>query len=132
MRMKPVQDFLAQKRFAVVGASTDRAKFGNMVLRCYVQNGRDAVPVNPKDAVVEGLAAYKSLGEIPGGVDAVSVITPPKVTESVVEEAGRLGIRHVWMQPGAESDAAVARAKALGMNVISGGPCLLVALGFRD
>jgi len=130
--MDPVKDFLAQKRFAVVGASTDRAKFGNKVLRCYLQHGRDAVPVNPKDAVVEGLAAFKSLAEIQPAPDAVSVITPPKVTESVVEEAGRLGIRHLWMQPGAESDAAIARAKALGMNVIAGGPCLLVALGFRD
>jgi|SRR6187455_2814461 len=130
--MDPIQQFLAQKRFAVVGASTDRTKFGNKVLRCYVQNGRDAVPVNPKDAVVEGLAAFKSLAEIHPAPDAVSVITPPKVTEAVVEEAGRLGIRHLWIQPGAESDAAIARAKALGMNVIAGGPCLLVALGFRD
>jgi uncharacterized protein len=60
------------------------------------------------------------------------VITPPPVTEKVVEEAGRLGIRHVWMQPGAESEAAVRRARELGINVISGGPCLLVVLGFRE
>ena len=60
------------------------------------------------------------------------VITPPKVTEAVVEEAGRLGIKHLWMQPGAESDAAVSRARELGMNVISGGPCVLVVLGFRE
>ena len=130
--MDATKDFLSQRRFAVVGASTDRAKYGNKVLRCYVQHGRTVVPVNPKDAEVEGLAAFKSLTAIPGGVDAVSVITPPKVTEAVVEEAGRLGIRHVWMQPGAESDAAIAKAKALGMNVIAGGPCVLVVLGFRD
>ena len=130
--MDPIQDFLAQKRFAVVGASTDRTKYGNKVLRCYLQHGRDAVPVNPKDAIVEELAAFKSLAEIHPKPDAVSIITPPKVTEAVVDEAGRLGIRHLWMQPGAESDAAIARAKALGMNVIAGGPCLLVALGFRE
>ena len=75
---------------------------------------------------------FKSLGEIHPRPDAISIITPPKVTEAVVEEAGRLGIRHVWMQPGAESDAAIARATELGMNVIAGGPCLLVVLGFRD
>jgi uncharacterized protein len=130
--MDPIQDFLAQKRFAVVGASSDRAKYGNKCLRCYLQHGRDAVPVNPRDDVVEGLTAYRTLTEIPERPEAVSIITPPKATESVVEEAGRLGIRHVWMQPGAESEAAVARAKALGMNVIAGGPCLLVALGFRE
>jgi uncharacterized protein len=127
-----VRAFLAQKRFAVAGASPDRAKYGNKVLRCYLQNGREVVPVHPKEAAVEGRRAYTSLGAIPGGVDAVSVITPPAVTEKVVEEAGRLGIRHVWMQPGAESDAAVARARALGIDVISGGPCVLVVLGFRE
>jgi len=130
--MNAIQQFLAQKRFAVVGASTDRAKYGNKVLRCYQQNGRDATPVNPKDAIVEGRQAYASLSAIPKTPDAVSIITPPKVTESVVEEAGKLGIRHVWMQPGAESDAAVAKARALGMNVVAGGPCLLVELGFRE
>jgi predicted CoA-binding protein len=124
--------FLAQKRFAVVGASPDRAKYGNKVLRCYLQHGRDAVPVHPKEPEVEGRTAYASLGAIPGGVGAVSVITPPAVTEKVVEEAGRLGIRHLWMQPGAESEAAVRRARELGIDVIAGGPCLLVVLGFRD
>lgn len=128
----PVQQFLAQRRFAVVGASTDRAKYGNKVLRCYQQHGKDAVPVNPKDAIVEGRRAYASLAAIPQKPDAVSIITPPKVTEAVVEEAGKLGVKHVWMQPGAESDAAVAKARALGMNVIAGGPCLLVVLGFRE
>lgn len=127
-----ISTFLASKRFAVVGASPDRAKYGNKVLRCYLQHGRDAIPVHPKEAEVEGRPAYASLAAIPGGVDAVSVITPPAVTEKVVEEAARLGIRHVWMQPGAESDAAVRRARELGLSVISGGPCLLVALGFRD
>jgi uncharacterized protein len=127
-----IEEFLAQKRFAVVGASSDRAKYGNKVLRCYLQHGRDAIPVNPKDGEVEGRTAYRSLSEIPEPPQAVSIITPPKVTETVVEEAGKLGIRHIWMQPGAESDAAVARARRLGMNVIAGGPCLLVVLGFRE
>jgi predicted CoA-binding protein len=126
------RSFLAEKRFAVVGASPDRAKYGNKVLRCYLQHGRDAVPVHPKEPEVEGRTAYPSLTAIPGGVGAVSVITPPAVTEKVVEEAGRLGVRHVWMQPGAESDAAVRRARELGMNVIAGGPCVLVVLGFRE
>jgi predicted CoA-binding protein len=130
--MDAVEEFLALSRFAVVGASSDRAKFGNKVLRCYLQHGRDATPVHPKEELVEGRKAYRSLTEIPSRPEAVSIITPPKVTETVVEEAGRLGIRHVWMQPGAESDAAVTRARELGMSVIAGGPCLLVELGFRE
>ena len=130
--MDAIQEFLARKTFAVVGASTDRSKYGNKVLRCYLQHGRDAIPVNPKDPEVEGRPAYRSLTEIPTPPEAVSIITPPKVTESVVEEAGKLGIQHLWMQPGAESEAAIVRARQLGIDVIAGGPCLLVVLGFRE
>ena len=130
--MNATQQFLSQQRFAVVGASTDRTKYGNKVLRCYLQHEREVVPVNPKDATVEGLAAVKSLSEIQPPPEAVSVITPPKITEAVVEEAGRLGIKHLWMQPGAESDAAVRAAKESGANVVAGGPCILVSLRFRD
>ena len=128
----PVQDFLAQKTFAVVGASPDRSKYGNKVLRCYMQHGRAVTPVHPKEPIVEGLAAFTSLGGIAEKPGAVSVITPPAVTEKVVEECAKLGIKHVWMQPGAESDAAIRRGRELGLSVIAGGPCLLVVLGFSD
>lgn len=128
----PIQTFLAEKSFAVVGASPDRSKYGNKVLRCYMQHGRGVTPVHPKEPAVEGLTAYTSLGAIPEKPGAVSVITPPAVTEKVVEECAKLGIKHVWMQPGAESDAAIARARELGLSVIAGGPCVLVVLGFRD
>lgn len=127
-----IRAFLAESTFAVVGASPDRTKFGNKVLRCYVQHGRKVVPVHPKEPAVEGLAAFPSLSAIPARPGAVSVITPPAVTEKVVEECGKLGIRRVWIQPGAESDAAIRRARELGIDVIAGGPCLLVELGFRD
>jgi predicted CoA-binding protein len=62
----------------------------------------------------------------------VSIITPPRVTERVVEEAAQLGVRHIWMQPGAESDRAVELAQQAGLNVIWGGPCILVTLRFRE
>ena len=128
-----IDDFLAAGPWAVVGASTDREKYGNKVLRCYVQRGKVPVyPINPKEAEVEGLAAYADLDALPEPVRGISVITPPRVTEAVVEKAAALGIRHVWMQPGAESDAAVMRAEELGLSVIAGGPCLLVVLGYRE
>jgi predicted CoA-binding protein len=88
-------------------------------------------PVNPTADEVEGVRAYPDLESLPEPVHGISIVTPPSVTESVVEQAARLGIRNVWMQPGAESDAAVARAEELGLNVISGGPCALVVMGYR-
>jgi uncharacterized protein len=127
----PIKSFLSGKRFAVVGASRDREKYGNKVLRTYLQHGLDAVPINPGGGEIEGLASYPNLTALPEPVDGVSIITPPKVTEKVVDEAVQLGIKHIWMQPGAESDQAVAAAEKAGANLIAGGPCLLVVLGYR-
>jgi predicted CoA-binding protein len=124
--------FLDGSHYAVVGASTDRSKYGNMVLRTYLQKNLSVTPVNPKATQVEGVPAVKSLSDIAETVHGVSIITPPSVTESVVQEAIRQNIRHIWMQPGAESETAVSAAEAAGIDVIHSGPCLLVVLGFRD
>jgi len=127
-----IDAFLAGTPFAVVGASRDRGKYGNKVLRTYMQQGMEVFPVNPTAAEIEGLTASPDLASLPARVHGVSIITPPPITERIIEEAGRLGIKHVWMQPGAESKRAVERALALGMNVIAGDACILVTLGFRD
>ena len=130
-----IERFLAAGPFGVAGASTRRHKYGNKVLRCYIQDGREAWPINPHSTEVEGRTCYPdlaSLSKAQGEVGAVSIITPPAVTEAIVAGAIERGIEHLWMQPGAESPAAVARAEEAGLNVISGGPCLLVVLGFRE
>ena len=127
-----IQSFLASGPFAVVGASTDRTKYGNKVLRCYQQHGMEVYPINPKAPEVEGLKAYPSLATLPVKAKAISVITPPAATEQVVREAAAAGVAHIWMQPGAESDEAIRTAESLGMSVIAGGPCLLVVLGYHE
>ena len=118
--------------YAVVGASDNRAKYGNKVLRCYQQHGLEVIPINPKLPEIEGLKAYPSLKDLPKAVAGISVITPPAVTETVVREAIEAGVKRIWMQPGAESPAAVAAAEAAGLEVIADGSCLLVALGFHE
>lgn len=127
-----IEVFLGAETFAVVGASAKTHKYGNKVLRCYQQNQHDVIPVNPEEHEIEGLACVASVSELPGHVSSISVITPPRVTEKVVEQAIDRGIKNVWMQPGAESDAAVAAAEAAGMNVIADGSCILVVMGYRD
>ncbi|MCA9214286.1 MAG: CoA-binding protein [Planctomycetales bacterium] len=127
-----IDTFLANGPHAVVGASTDRNKYGNKVLRAYLQNDLPVFPINPKADEVEGIKAFPDLASLPVSVHGISVITPPKVTEAVVEEAAKLGIRNVWLQPGAESDAAIQRARELAMNLIAAGPCILVELRYRE
>ncbi|MEK7483393.1 MAG: CoA-binding protein [Planctomycetota bacterium] len=129
---KLVKQFLLQGPYAVVGASTDPSKFGNKILRCYLQHKKKVYPIHPKEKTIEGVSAYPRLSALPEKVERVSVVTPPAITEQIVEEAGNCGVKYIWMQPGAESPKAIQRAKELGMEVIAEGPCLLVALGFRE
>lgn len=94
----------------------------------YQENGYPSVtPVNPKEPTIESLACVPSLSSLPGTPSDyhVSIITPPTVTKSILEEAHKNGICRVWLQPGVESDAALEFAKEKGMQVIAGGPCVL-------
>lgn len=129
---KEMEDFFKAEAFGVVGASSDRSKYGNRVLRCYQEHGLCAIPVNPKEKQVEGKECVSSVSELPAEVTSISIITPPAVTEKVVEEAARKGIKNIWMQPGAESQSAIAYCRDRGINVIGDGSCILIALGFSD
>ena len=127
-----IDAFLDGAPHAVVGASRSRSKYGNKVLRVYQQRERPVYVVNPHAREVEGLEAHPDLSSLPEKVHGISIITPPRETEKVIEEAIRLGIGHVWMQPGAESTRAVSLAQDAGMNLIHGGPCILVVLHYRE
>lgn len=127
-----IAEFLAGSLYAVVGASRDRRKYGNKVLRAYLQQGRRVVPVNPNADVIEGLKAYSALGALPEVPFGISVITPPDVTQKVISQAADLGVDYVWLQPGAENERVIQRAEQLGLKLIHSGPCLLVVLGFRE
>ncbi len=117
---KLIKDFLAQKVFAVVGASSNEKKYGNIIFKNLVSRGYKVYPVNPRLDMLDGVKAYPSVSAIPEKVDVVDVVVPPNLTEELVKECKKLGITRVWMQPGAESDAAVKYCKDNGIGVIYG------------
>ncbi len=128
-----IDDFLALEQFVVAGASTNRAKYGNKILRCYLQNNREAIPLNPRAEEIEGLSCIASLAEIVAPKKTgLSIITPPKISAGLIDEAIELGIPALWIQPGAEEEDAIERARKAGLTVIANGPCLLVVLGYRE
>ena len=127
-----IDRFLASPAFGVVGASANRQKYGNRVLRCYLQKGRRAIPVNPGEQSIEGVTCVASITDLPPDVQSISMITPPEVTEKLVPLAIRKGIGNIWMQPGAESPAAVKLCRENNVNVIADGSCILVVLGFHE
>lgn len=124
-----INQFLKAPAFAVVGASDDPSKFGHKTYMCYLRHGMKAYPVNPRCKEIAGNPVYATLADLPEKVEAISVITPPPVTEQVIDDAIAAGVKHVWMQPGAESKAAVEKAEKAGLSVIHSGPCILIELG---
>jgi len=115
------------KVVAVVGASSNRSKFGNRAVRAFRQQGYTVVPINPHEREIEGLKTYASVLDVPGTVDMVSLYVPPEIGVQVIEEIARKGIAEVWLNPGAESDALIARARALQIQPIVA--CSIVAIG---
>lgn len=127
-----IDAFLESKAYGVAGASTDREKYGNKVLRAYQQRGMRVVPVHPRETEIEGVACVATVLELPAEAQSLSIITPPPVTEEIVAAAAKKGIKNVWMQPGAQSPKAIADALAAGMNVIADGTCILVVLRYHE
>ncbi len=115
------------KVVAVIGASSDRRKFGNRAVRAFRRQGYTVVPINPHEAEIEGLKAYRSVLDVPGAIDMATLYVPPEIGEQVVEELARKSIPEVWLNPGAESDAVVARARALDLKTIVA--CSIVGIG---
>lgn len=111
--------------YAIVGASADEGKYGYKVTKDFSEAGYDVIPVNPKGGEVLGLRMAMGLAAIGRRVDVVVFVVPPSVTESVVHEVLALGITRVWMQPGSESDAAVAFCEEHGIACMHG-LCIMV------
>jgi predicted CoA-binding protein len=91
-----------------------------------------AIPVHPAQKIIEGVDCIASASRLPDEVNSISIITPPHITDKIVKLALEKGVENLWMQPGAESDEAIALCQNRGANLIYGGTCLLVVLGFLD
>lgn len=113
-----IADFVNRRVWAVVGASQDRTKYGNRILRSLHMAGYTVYPVNPNGGVIEGLQAYPTLASLPEQPDVIDLVVPPTVTEQVVREAHDIGLSRVWMQPGAESQAAIKYCHENGIQVV--------------
>ncbi|KZT71731.1 NAD(P)-binding protein [Daedalea quercina L-15889] len=121
--------FLSSPQFAVVGASKDESKFGTRVLRWYLARDKVVTPVHPKEDELAGVPAVPVLADLLDPTStSVSIITNPKITLGILEQAKDLGIPAVWLQPGAENEEVISYIKDNGLEgkAIYGGPCVLV------
>ena len=112
---------------AVVGASSDRNKFGNKAVRAFAAAGYDVIPINPNEPSVEGMATYPSVMDVPRKIDMATVYVPPEIGITLLEDFQRKEIAEIWINPGAESDELMAEARRRKLNVIEA--CSIVGIG---
>jgi predicted CoA-binding protein len=117
-KQKLISDFVNRRVWAVVGVSQDPSKFGNRVFRSLRGAGYAVYAVNPKGGQLDGAKVYPTLADLPQKPEVVDLVVPPPVTEQVVREAHALGLSRIWMQPGAESEAAIAYCHEQGIQVV--------------
>lgn len=118
-REELVKEYLNQDNvFAVVGASRDPDKYGHRVYQDLKEAGYQVFPVNPQADRILGDKCYSRLEELPVKPDVVDIVVPPAVTDKIVRQCRQLDISRVWMQPGSESEAAIAYCQQQGIKVL--------------
>ena len=115
------------KTVAVVGASSDRNKFGNKALRAFQAEGHNVIPINPNEAEVEGMKTYRSVLDVPGPIDMATVYVQPHIAMQLLDEFEQKGIPEVWINPGAETDEMIATARKRKTKVIFA--CSIIGVG---
>lgn len=120
-----INEFLAQPLWAVAGVSRDKKKFGSYLYLTLKKRGRKVIPVNPNLQEFGGDACYGSIDKLPAGVGGLVICTPPSVSGGLISDAINHGIRHIWLQQGAENSEVLDSFRNSGINLISG-KCLLM------
>jgi Predicted CoA-binding protein len=115
------------KTIAIIGASNNRQKYGNKAVRAFLQQGYEVYPVNPNEAEVEGLTAFKSIRDVPVRPQMISVYVPPPTLLKLLPDIAARGCDELWLNPGTESDEVLAEAERLDLNVIQA--CSIVGVG---
>jgi uncharacterized protein len=112
---------------AVIGASSDRRKFGNKALRAFRDRGFSVIPINPKEAEVEGEKSYASVLDVPGAIDIATFYVAPAVGLTILDDVVKKGVAQAWFNPGADGPQVVERARALGLTTVVA--CSILRIG---
>jgi predicted CoA-binding protein len=115
------------KIVAIIGASSNRGKFGNKALRAFANKGYTVVPINPTETEVEGHRAYASVMDVPGPIDMATLYVPGTIGVRVMDDLAKKGIPEVWLNPGADDRQVVDKARALGLKTVI--HCSIIAIG---
>ncbi len=113
---------------AIIGASRDRSRFGNISVRAHLQQGYRVFPINPNATEIEGLSAFDSLADLPvQSLDRITIYVPPETGIDLLDEIAEFDVDEIWFNPGSADADLRARAAELGLEIIEA--CSIVDLG---
>ena len=115
------------KTVAVIGASSNRNKYGNKALRAFEKQGYTVVPINPHETEIEGHRTYASVVDYPGRIDMATVYVPGHIGVRIMDDLAQKQITEVWLNPGADEPNVVARARELGLTPVIA--CSIMGIG---
>ena len=115
------------KTVAIIGASSNRMKFGNRALRAFERQGFTVIAINPNEREVEGHKTYPTVLDYPGAIDMATLYVPPRHGVGIMEQLAKKGVPEVWLNPGADGPEVLARARELGLNTIQA--CSIMGIG---
>ncbi|WDV47583.1 CoA-binding protein [Clostridiaceae bacterium M8S5] len=117
---------LKMKKWAVVGVTEDKSKYGYKIYKKLKDKGYEVYPISVKNSKINGEKAYKRLSELPVKVDVVDFVVNPSIGISIISQCKELDIKNVWLQPGTISEEIIKYAQENDINQYQG--CVLVAL----
>jgi predicted CoA-binding protein len=118
--LQEIQEFLEPKKLAIAGASRNPKKFGGTVVTELIKKGFELFPVHPVATEINGVPCFKTISELPGGVENLFITTQKSQTAGLVEQAIQHGIRRIWIQQHSETPEALEIARKHNVPVISG------------
>ena len=121
-----IKTFLSARVFALIGASDNPEKYGNIILKNLIAKGFKVIPVNPGKTAIEGVDCYKDIASLPDYVKFVNFVVPPKIALKMLPDAVKKGVEIAWFQPGAYDDELICECARLGLKAINDGSCIMV------
>ena len=117
-KKESIENFLASKKIAIAGVSSNQKKFGYIIFKELREKGFDVCPINPKLDSLDGVKSYKSVSEIPPEYEKLFIVTPKEATDEIIIQAADKGIDHVWIQQMANTKDSSRIAKENNIELI--------------
>lgn len=114
------------ERVAVLGASPKKDRYSNKAVSLLIEKGHDVVPIHPVEKEIEGIKCVKSISEIEGEIDTLTVYVNPRLVLKFAEDIKNLSPSRVILNPGTDTEESIAALKKYGLNVVKA--CTLVLL----